>query len=69
MGSGGNLEAVRRRERTALMSGYGTVGPSSLQTGSAIWRLTPQLGNGGCCKMSEPGGALFDATARNDQHA
>jgi hypothetical protein len=26
------------------------------------------LGNGGCCKVGEPAGALFDATARNDPH-
>ena len=26
------------------------------------------LGNGGCCKLGEPAGVLFDAAARNDQH-
>ncbi len=29
---------------------------------------TTALGNGGCCEVGEPAGALFDATARNDQH-
>ena len=26
------------------------------------------LGNGGCCEVGEPAGALFNATARDDQH-
>ena len=26
------------------------------------------LGNGGCCEVGEPAGALFDAAARDDQH-
>ena len=26
------------------------------------------LGTGGCCEVGEPAGALFNATARDDQH-
>jgi hypothetical protein len=29
---------------------------------------TTVFGNGGCCKVGEPAGALLDATARNDPH-
>ena len=37
-----NSEAAGRRERTALMTGYGTVGPSSWHVGSTIGQLTPR---------------------------
>ncbi len=57
-------EAAGRRERTALMSGYGTVGPSSWY---ALGGPHHGLGNGGCCEMGEPAGVLFDTAACNDQ--
>ena len=37
-----NSEAAVRRERTDLMSGYVSVGPSTLHAGSAIGWLTPR---------------------------
>jgi hypothetical protein len=37
-----NAERAGRRERTALMHGYATVGVSSWHVWSAIWRLTPR---------------------------
>jgi hypothetical protein len=58
-------EAAGRRERTALMSGYGTVGPSSWH---ALGGPHHGLGSGGCCEMGEPAGVLFDTAACNDQH-
>ena len=32
------------------------------------WAAHHGLGNGGCCEVGEPAGALFDAAARDDQH-
>jgi hypothetical protein len=41
--SQGSSEAAGRRDRTALMSGHGTVGPSSWHAGSAIGRRLTAL--------------------------
>jgi hypothetical protein len=57
-----------RRERTALLSGYGTVGLSSWHVWSTIGWLPPRPWNGGCCEVGEPARVLFDAAARDDQH-
>ncbi len=67
-----HAEAAGRRERTALMSGHGTVEPGSWHARSAIWRLTPRpwelerrmLRT----KWVNRQGLLQDAAARNEQH-
>ena len=45
------------------MSGHVTTGKSSWHAGSD-WEA---LGNGRCCKVGEPAGALFDAAAPSKQ--
>ena len=63
-----NAEAAGRRERMALLSGYGTVGLSSWHVWSTIGWLPPRPWNGGCYEVGEPARVLFDAAARDDQH-
>ena len=47
------------------------MGPSGRAAGTYGARFDGShrgLGNGGCCEVGEPAGALFDAAARDDQH-
>jgi hypothetical protein len=57
----------RSRRRGALSAGRVTgMEPSGRAAG--LGGSHHSLGNGGCCKVGEPAGALFGATARNDPH-
>ncbi len=61
MGFGGEFEATGRRERTALVSGYGTVSREQLARMERDLAAHRGLGNGGCCEVGEAAGLLFDA--------